>query len=128
MSEDSTNPPPPIAEPIQQAVVPPMNTGASTPYQTAPAAAKQPFSITAFVLGIGAFVLSWVPFFGFLTSLAAVIVGFVARKREPAAPQWMSLVAIILGFVGLAISVVLLALFVLAIAAGMQNMGPMTDY
>jgi hypothetical protein len=46
-----------------------------------------------------------------------VILGFLGRKREPGAPKWMSLIGIIGGFVGVAISLVVGGLFIFAIVA-----------
>lgn len=75
----------------------------------APAAAgpKQALSLTSFILGIAGVLFCAVPFFGFLVALAAVIVGFIARKREPDAPKWMSLVGIIAGFVAIVLGIIL---------------------
>lgn len=74
----------------------------------APAAAgpKQALSLTGFILGLVGLVFSWVPVFGFLAALAAVIISVMARKREPGAPQWMKLVGLIAGIVGLVIAVI----------------------
>jgi hypothetical protein len=75
----------------------------------APVAAgpKQALSLTSFILGLAGLVFSWVPVLGFLASLAAIILGFIGRKREPAAPSWMSLVGIIAGFVAIVLSIIL---------------------
>lgn len=75
----------------------------------APVAAgpKQALSLTSFILGLAGLVFSWVPVLGFLASLAAIILGFIGRKREPAAPAWMSLVGIIAGFVAIVLSIIL---------------------
>jgi len=81
----------------------------------APVAAgpKQTLSLTSFILGLAGLVFSWIPVLGFLASLAAIILGFIGRKREPAAPKWMSLVGIIAGFVAIVLSILLTILIVI---------------
>jgi len=73
-----------------------------------PAGPKQALSLTSFILGIAGIVFSWVPILPFLASLAAIILGFIARKNEPGAPKWMALVGIILGFVAIGLAILIL--------------------
>jgi uncharacterized protein YqgC (DUF456 family) len=92
-------PPPPAAPP-----------GYSPYAQTSPyayyteQAPSQGLSVTSMVLGIVGIVFSLFYGFGFLPSLAAIITGHIARKRQPHA-RGMSLAGIITGYVGLAIAV-----------------------
>jgi hypothetical protein len=90
---------------------------AATAYTPAPAGARQGLSLTSFILGIAGFLLAFVFGFGLIVGVAAVILGFLGRKREPAAPRWMSLVGIIGGFVGIAVALIVGGLFVVAIVA-----------
>ena len=113
---------PPTPPPAPEPVVPPAPAAPASPY-AAPAAygapvagPKQTLSLTSFILGIAGMVFSWVPFLGFLASLAAIIIGFIARKREPGAPKWMSLIGIILGFVAIVIGIIVIALLFISIA------------
>jgi hypothetical protein len=85
-------------------VVPP---AAPAPVPVAAAGPKQALSLTSFIMGLAGLLFCAVPFFGFLVALAAVIIGFIGRKREPAAPKWMSLVGIIAGFVAIVLGVIL---------------------
>jgi hypothetical protein len=62
---------------------------------------KQTLSLTSFILGLAAFVLGWIPFLGFLISVAAIILGFLAMSKEKSAPKWMWIVGLIGGFLGL---------------------------
>ena len=62
--------------------------------------------IVSLVLGIASVVLSFIPILGLLVGIAAVVLGFLSRKSEPAA-NTMALWGIILGFVGIALSVVM---------------------
>jgi hypothetical protein len=118
--ENGAVPPvPPPAAPVAPPTAPP---APSSPY-AAPAAyaaqvggPKQALSLTSFILGIAGMVFSWVPFLGFLASLGAIIIGFIARKREPGAPKWMSLIGIILGFVAIVIGIIVIILLVVSIA------------
>ncbi|MEJ1229934.1 MAG: hypothetical protein WDM88_03720 [Galbitalea sp.] len=72
----------------------------------APAGPKQALSLTSFITGLAGVVFFWIPFLGFLAGLAGVIFGFIGRKREPAAPKWMSTVGIITGFVGILLNII----------------------
>jgi hypothetical protein len=96
---------PHMSDPI---VPEPTPTPAAPAYSPAPAAAgpKQALSLTSFITGIAGIVFSAVPGLGFLASLAGVILGFIGKKREPAAPKWMATVGIITGFVGIALSII----------------------
>ncbi len=116
----SETPVPPAATPPAAAtppVAPPAATPPASPY-TAPAAAgpKQGLSLTSFILGLAGLVFSWVPFFGFLVALAAVILGFIAKKKELAAPKWMWLIGIIAGFVALFIALIFIIITLIAFA------------
>jgi hypothetical protein len=92
-------------------VVPP---AAPAPVPVAAAGPKQALSLTSFIMGLAGLLFCAVPFFGFLVALAAVIIGFIGRKREPAAPKWMSLVGIIAGFVAIVLGIILtLTIFLL---------------
>jgi len=86
-------------------------------YAPAPTGVKQGLSLTSFILGLAGLVFSWVPFLGFLASLAAIIIGFIAKGKEPAAPHWMWLVGIITGFVAIVISIIVVAFFIIGIIA-----------
>lgn len=96
---------------------------AANPY-AAPAAApaggyaaaapvKQGLSLTSFILGLIGVVFSFVYGIGFLPGLAAVILGFLGKKREPQAPKWMWLTGIITGFVSIAIGLIVFIIVVI---------------
>ncbi|MCU1551182.1 MAG: hypothetical protein JWR36_1742 [Glaciihabitans sp.] len=107
-----------MTDPIAPEPTPPPAAPAAPAYAPAPAAGpKQALSLTSFILGIAGLVFSWVPFLGFLASLAAIILGFIGRKKEPAAPKWMSLIGIILGFVAIVIGIIVIAFLVIGIIA-----------
>ena len=96
----STPPPPPPPPPAPA-------PGQPTPYAAAPVTGpKQVLSLTSFILGLAGVVFSWVPFLGFFVGLAAVILGFMAKGKEPNAPTWMRLVGIIAGFVGIVLGII----------------------
>ncbi len=62
--------------------------------------------VLALVFGIVSLVLFFVPILGLLFGIAAVVLGFLSRKSEPAAntlARW----GIILGFAGIALSIVM---------------------
>jgi hypothetical protein len=82
---------------------------------------KQTLSLTSFILGLGGLVFSWVLGLGFLASLAAIIIGFMARKREPGAPKWMALVGIIAGFVAIGIGLIVTVVTILSFVAAANS-------
>jgi hypothetical protein len=88
------------------------------PAPAAPVAAgpKQALSLTGFILGLVGLVFSWALVFGFLASLAAIIISVLARKREPQAPSWMKIVGLIAGIVGVVISVIVLIVWIISLA------------
>lgn len=81
------------------------------PAQPAPAAPvaagpKQTLSLISFIAGLVSVVFTWIPVFGLLAGIAAIILGVMGRRREPAAPKWMSLVGIIAGIVGIVLGII----------------------
>jgi hypothetical protein len=100
--------------------IPSAPTPPASPYvpPTPGAGPKQGLSLTSFILGLAGLVFSWVPILGFLASVAAVVIGFIAKAKEPAAPKWMWLVGIIAGFVAVVISLIVLIGFIALIAIG----------
>jgi MFS family permease len=80
-------------------------------------------------LGIVSVVLSAISLLGFLIlpigfilfAIAGVIVGFLSRKREPGA-RTLSLVGIILGFVGIAVCILSIIIGAIAVASLMNSM------
>lgn len=114
MTDENVPPtPPPASEPVVPAAPP---AYAAPAYSAPVAGPKQTLSLTSFILGLAGIVFSWVPFLGFLASLAAIIIGFIARKREPGAPKWMSLIGIILGFVAIVIGLIVIVGLIVSIA------------
>ena len=96
-------------------------TGAAVPQRS------QTLSILSMVFGILGVLGSLLYGIGFLPGLAGVILGFIARRREPASkPFWLT--GIITGFVGIAISVVVvigvIALFAYAASSGGFSTSP----
>lgn len=75
-------------------------------------------SIISLITGILGILISIFGGFGFLLSIAAIVLGFVGRKKEVAAKGlWMT--GIITGFVGIAMSIAWLIFYILiAIAFG----------
>ncbi|MGL4340373.1 MAG: DUF4190 domain-containing protein [Rhodoglobus sp.] len=127
-------PPPGVAVPSSQPVstAPPVSPAAPAPsapqsyaaqpdpYYGQPApAAQHPYapvppsglSVASMVTGIVSVVLGWFGF-GFLLALAAVITGHLAQKRQPWAKGFW-LTGLITGYVGLATSVMVIAISVI---------------
>ncbi|PPF17041.1 hypothetical protein C5B95_15035 [Rathayibacter sp. AY1A7] len=92
-------------------------------YAAAPApVVPRTLSLVGMILGIVGLVITlFAAGFGFLLSAPAVVLGFLGRRREPAA-RGFALTAIITGFAGIAVSLIYLAVFlvfvVVALAAG----------
>ena len=116
----ATPPPPPYVAPAPPAY------GAAPAYATpayATPAPPQGLSLASLICGIGGVVLSFFSV-GLLPSLAAVITGHMAVKRQPYA-KGLWLTGIITGYVGILFSVIAIAfwvvLIVAAIAAGASS-------
>ncbi|GAA1440020.1 DUF4190 domain-containing protein [Leifsonia poae] len=88
--------------------------GYAQPY--APQVKSPVLSILSMVGGILSVVLAWVYGLGFPFGVAAVILGFIGRKKEPAAKGFW-LTGIITGFVGIAIAIVEWAVIIIALIA-----------
>jgi hypothetical protein len=102
LTPDPTTPPAPPVAPAYA----PVATGA-----------KKALSLTSFILGIASVVLFITSWFALLLGIAAVVIGFIARSREPGAPKWMSLLGLIFGFVGIVIAILVLVIAAIALAS-----------
>ena len=117
---DVTPPPPTPEQPATPPAAPvtPPAAPAAPAYAPAPAAGpKQGLSLTSFILGLAALVFSWALGFGLLVAIAAVILGFLGKSKEPQAPKWMWLVGIIAGFVAIFIALLVLIFWIVALAS-----------
>jgi hypothetical protein len=97
-------------------------------YAPAPAGPKQTLSLISFIAGLAGLVFSWVPGLGFLVSLAAIILGFLGKSKEPQAPKWMWLVGIITGFVAIFLSIILLLVIIILPLAFAASVGSAYNY
>jgi len=89
----------------------------STPDAT-PTSRSKTMAVLSLVFGIVSIVLSpFLPILWILLAIAAVVLGFLSRKRENA--RTMALVGIILGFVGIAANI---ASMVLGAMIATQNL------
>jgi RsiW-degrading membrane proteinase PrsW (M82 family) len=70
------------------------------------AAPNQTLSLISFIAGIVGVLFLWLWPLAFLPAVAAVVLGFLGRNREKAAPKWMALIGIIAGFVGVVYCVI----------------------
>lgn len=94
-------------------------------YQSGYYGAPQPprgLAIASMVTGIVGVFFALIEGFGFLPSLAAVITGHLARKRQPYA-RGMWLTGLICGYIGLGISVLWIAFWVVFIIVLIANAG-----
>ena len=118
-------PPEPSAAPVPPAPpaasVPPAAPAApaATPYVAPAAGPSKTLSLVGMILGIVGVVIALFLFgSGILFSIAAVVLGFLGRSREgqPARGFWLT--ALITGFVGIAIAIIVwIVLIVIGIAA-----------
>ena len=122
--------PPPAGNVPPAGSVPPPAPGPS-PYSTpapgpSPYAAptggtspKQGLSLTSFIVGLaGLLILSWIPILGLIVGIAAVVLGFMAKGREPGAPQWMWIVGVIAGFLTILINLFFTIGFIALLSLG----------
>lgn len=91
-------------------------------YTPAPAASsKKTFAILSLVFGAVSILFSlFLPIIWILLAIAGVILGFQSRKREPEAGT-LSLVGIILSFVGIAANILSMILGAVMMTSMMQN-------
>ena len=68
------------------------------------------------------------PFLGFLVGAGAVVLGFLGKAKEPAAPKWMWIVGLILGFVGVLIGLIYLIVFLAGLAILASVPGSISSY
>ena len=120
---DVTPPPPPAEQPAT-----PPAASATPAYAPAAAGPKQGLSLTSFILGLAALVFSWALGFGFLVAVAAVVLGFLGKAKEPQAPKWMWLVGIITGFVAIFIALIVLIIWIVALASYGSLMNQYGDF
>jgi hypothetical protein len=107
----------PMTDPIVPEPTPTPAAPAYAPAPAAPVGGKRTFALVSFILGIVGFVFALlVPIIGLLAGIAAVVLGFIARSKEPAAPRWMWILGLVLGF--LAILGAIISIIVVAIAVG----------
>jgi hypothetical protein len=125
---DQTPPPVPPQEPPYAAQPAPQPASGATPqyapYTGAPATGtKSPvlsiISLVAGIVGVVGFFVVFIPIVGGVMQLlipgAAVVLGFLGKKKEPAA-KGMWLTGIVLGFVGVGIGLLSIILWSVAFA------------
>ena len=120
----NSNPVPPPAPAYGAPTPPAYGAPAAGSYTGAPGAKKQVMSIIAMIAGILGVLGAWIaliPFvgtiMGLLFPLAAVVLGFLGKKKEPLAKGlWMT--GIITGFVGILLVIVFTIAVVIFFATG----------
>lgn len=117
-------PVPPADGPYDRPAVAPEN---GQPYVGGAVTKSPVLSILSLIAGIVGLLGSWIviiPIVGSILDLfipaAAVVLGFLGRRKEPRA-RGMWLTGIILGFVALAIAIIALVLWIIAIASAGAN-------
>jgi lysylphosphatidylglycerol synthetase-like protein (DUF2156 family) len=85
------------------------------------------FAIAALVLGICAFVFSWVPVLNWILGILAVVFGIIALVKK--AKKGMAITGLVLGAVGLLVAMII-SFFGLALlgAASEYNSGSSSSY
>ncbi|KQQ05193.1 MULTISPECIES: DUF4190 domain-containing protein [unclassified Rathayibacter] len=97
-------------------------------YAPAPAAPPRTLSLIGMILGIAGLAITIFAWgFGFILSAPAVVLGFLGRRREPAA-RGFALTAIITGFAGIAVSLIYLAITIVIFAVALGAAGSSSGY
>lgn len=109
-----------------------------TPYSAAPAGGaprKAPvLSIIALIAGILGLLGCWIGFLsvlgliGVILPIAAIILGFLGKAKEPQAAKGLWLTGIITGFIGLALTLLFVILSTVLFASLSEQYGNMTSY
>lgn len=87
------------------------------PQPPAPQNNSNGMAIGALVCGIVGVVFAWIPYFAFLVSAAAIVLGVISRKRLPPGRTGMATAGLVLGIIGAAINV--LAIICVVCTAGL---------
>ena len=113
---DTTPPatPEPTPTPHTAATPEPAAAPYASPYTAGVPAAKSPIlsilSLVAGIIGILGFAIVFIPFIGSFLQLffpaAAIVLGALGKKKEPAAPKGLWLTGIITGIIGIVIAVI----------------------
>ncbi|MWV50858.1 hypothetical protein GRS96_16425 [Rathayibacter sp. VKM Ac-2803] len=97
-------------------------------YPPTPAAPPRTLSLVGMILGIVGLVITIFAWgFGFILSAPAVVLGFLGRRREPAA-RGFALTAIITGFAGITVSLIYLAITIVLFAIALGAAGSSSGY
>ena len=135
MSDPNSGPVPPVPPPGEPVTPPPAAPGPPPASEQPPAYAQPAYAqptpaapktlsligMIAGIVGLVGFPVVFIPIVGSIMGLfipaAAIVLGFLGRKREgvPAKPFWLT--ALITGFVGIAIAVISLIGWIVIIAA-----------
>lgn len=99
-------------------------------YSTGTPGPKQTLSLSSFIVGLASLVFCWVPLLGLIGAIVAIVLGFMAKNREPQAPKWMWLVGIISGFAAILLGLLILIPIILLLAFGtaVTNTIPIPSY
>jgi len=109
----------PYAAPAYPAAPPTYTPAQPNPYAPGVPGPARGLSITSMVLGIVGVLFGG---FGLLISIAAVITGHMAQRRQPyAKPFWLT--GIITGYFGILIGLVVTAFFIFIIVLGVSQGG-----
>lgn len=136
MSDDNLTPPPVPVPPVAATPLTPASAPPPPPYSAPPVQPtaagygaeigsnvgrpKKGLAVASFVIGIVSVVLFWTAWFASLLGVVALVLGFIARSRNPGAPRWMWITGIILGFLGLIGGVIVTVVYI-ALAAYVQS-------
>ena len=109
----------PYAAPAYPTAPPTYTPNQQNPYAPGVPGPARGLSITSMVLGIVGVLFSG---FGLLISIAAVITGHMAQRRQPyAKPFWLT--GIITGYFGILIGLIVTGIFIFLIILGMSQGG-----
>jgi hypothetical protein len=95
-------------------------TPPTSPYVAPAAGPKKALSLTSFIIGLAGVVLFFTSWFAILLGIAAVVLGFIGKAKEPGAPKWMWLIGVIAGFVAIVLGIIVI-IVIFALAASLGN-------
>lgn len=81
------------------------------------AGGKRGLSIAGFVVGIASAVFFWLSWVAIIIGVVGLVLSLLARSREPGSPNWMKILGLVFSIVGIVLGAIVLILAIIALAS-----------